>query len=79
MKAKSVPAEPVAHISNTTASDWIDSQQLMQLFPISRRTLQYYRKKKLIPYSKLGGKVFYYLPGFLKVLEASASRNPANR
>ncbi len=74
MKSKSNEKEAtVFNVSNSTASDWIDKQELMQKFPISSRTLQYYRSKNLIPFARLGGKVFYYLHGFLRVLERSAS------
>ncbi len=74
MKSKSnSKAQPVFDVTNSKASDWIDKQELMQKFHLSSRTLQYYRSKNLIPFAKLGGKVFYHLPGFLQALERSAS------
>ena len=59
--------------ANTNVNDWVDKQVIMQTFHIAERTLQYYRAKKIIPCAKLGGKVFYYLPGLLHILEKQSS------
>ena len=76
MKSKSNPkGQPLFDVSGSKPTDWIDKQQMMQTFPISSRTLQYYRSKQLIPFSKVGGKILYHLPGFLRVLERNASRS----
>lgn len=37
----------------------MDSQQVCRLLDVSKRTLQSYRDKGLIPYSSVGGKFFY--------------------
>jgi hypothetical protein len=39
----------------------LDRQDILQMFPISVRTLQYWRTKGVLPYSKIGGKIFYKL------------------
>lgn len=71
-KAAQKTKEPVFKKAKTTVHDWVDKQVIMQTFHIAERTLQYYRKKKIIPCSKLGGKFFYYLPGLLALLEKHA-------
>jgi len=71
-KAAQKTKEPVFKKPKTTVHDWVDKQVIMQTFHIAERTLQYYRKKKIIPCSKLGGKFFYYLPGLLALLEKHA-------
>lgn len=38
---------------------WADKQDIMQEFHLSERTLHTLRKKKNIPYSRLGNKIFY--------------------
>lgn len=39
--------------------DWLDNQNVSQLLKISLRTLQSYRDSKLIPFSKIRGKIYY--------------------
>ena len=41
-------------------SDWYDNQIVMQTLHISDRTLQYWRKKGILPYTKVQGKIFYH-------------------
>jgi len=40
-------------------SDWIDSQDLMQILHISPRTLHTLRKNGTLPYSRIGYKFYY--------------------
>ena len=37
----------------------MDSQDVCLLLNVSKRTLQTYRDKKLLPYTSIGGKFFY--------------------
>lgn len=37
----------------------LDRQDLLLLFHISVRTLQYWRSKGILPYSKIGAKIYY--------------------
>jgi hypothetical protein len=37
----------------------LDRQDILQMFPISVRTLQYWRTKGILPHSKIGNKIFY--------------------
>ena len=61
------------HISNTKLEDWVDKQVIQESLHISNRTLQYMRTRKQIPYSSLGGKILYYLPGIVALLEENLS------
>jgi len=38
---------------------WLDKQEVMQRMHISSRTLQKWRSRKMIPYSKIDGKIYY--------------------
>ncbi|MFB6343063.1 helix-turn-helix domain-containing protein [Saccharicrinis sp. FJH62] len=38
---------------------WLDNQDVMLELKISQRTLQNMRHTKMLPYSKVGGKVYY--------------------
>jgi len=40
-------------------TDWIDSQDLMQILHISPRTLHTLRKNGTLPYSRIGYKFYY--------------------
>ena len=47
---------------NTAANNmdvWLDKQDILQRMHISERTLQKWRTKKILPYSKIGGKIYY--------------------
>ena len=38
---------------------WLDKQDIMQEFHISERTLHNWRKKKYLPFTRLGRRIFY--------------------
>ncbi len=38
---------------------WLDNQEVCEIMRISLRTLQVYREKGLIPYSRIKHKIFY--------------------
>ena len=46
-------------LSVEPTNDWIDNQTVCQAFGVSKRTLQSFRDKGLIPYSQIGHKCFY--------------------
>lgn len=54
-------------------AQWIDKQEVLQSLPISDRTLQTWRTKKLIDYTKIGNKIFYYLPSIVQLLRKNRS------
>ncbi len=47
----------------------MDKQDVMQLLHISSGTLLNWRSEGILPYIKLGGKIYYYKPDILKLLE----------
>lgn len=38
---------------------WLDSSEVLSVLKISSRTLQNYRDQRLIPFSKIGSKIYY--------------------
>lgn len=55
--------------SATVKEIWLDKQEVLQRLHISSRTLQTWRSKKLLNYSKIGGKIFYRESDLQKLLE----------
>ena len=45
--------------SRKLSETWLDNQDVKQLLKISPRTLQNLRDNKVIPYSKVGAKIYY--------------------
>jgi hypothetical protein len=50
-------------------ADWVDSQDVMQKFHISVRTLQNWRTNRLLPYSRIRGKIYYRKSDILTILQ----------
>ncbi|WP_332457676.1 helix-turn-helix domain-containing protein [Petrimonas sp.] len=50
-------------------ADWVDSQDVMQKLHISVRTLQYWRTNRLLPYSRIRGKIYYRKSDILTILQ----------
>ncbi|TSA34716.1 MAG: DNA-binding protein [Porphyromonadaceae bacterium] len=48
---------------------WLDSPDVMKLLKISSRTLQSYRDNGILPFSKMGGKVFFKRSDVEAILE----------
>ena len=48
---------------------WLDSPDVMKLLKISSRTLQGYRDNGILPFSKIGGKIFFKLEDIETILE----------
>jgi hypothetical protein len=48
---------------------WLDKQDILQRMHISERTLQKWRTKKILPYSKIGGKIYYREMDLIALLE----------
>ena len=44
---------------STIATSWLDIQEACQALKISKRTLQSYRDNGILPYSKIGGKIYF--------------------
>ncbi|KIA83651.1 hypothetical protein OA84_09210 [Kaistella solincola] len=45
-----------------------DNADMMQLFHVSGRTLQRWRKEGIVPYKKIGGKIFYLAEDVLRMM-----------
>lgn len=46
--------------SNSPLSEtWLDIQETCQLLKISKRTLQSYRDNGILPFSQIGGKIYF--------------------
>jgi hypothetical protein len=55
---------------------WLDNQEVMQLLRISPRSLQSYRDQGILPFSKLGGKIYYKASSVENLLEQNMSEHP---
>lgn len=51
--------------------NWLDHQDVCHILGISKRTLQTYREKGLLPYSRIRHKIFYKAEDVRKLLESS--------
>ena len=56
--------------SKKLTETWLDNQDVMELLKISPRTLQNMRDTMTLPYSKVGGKIYY---------KSSDVENPLNQ
>lgn len=50
---------PLANQSQSLSDTWLDNQDVTMQLHISLRTLQELRSKGVIPYTKLGNKIYY--------------------
>ena len=48
---------------------WLDNQEVMDILKISPRTLQAMRDNKTLPFSKVGGKIYYRATDVEKLLK----------
>ncbi|MEN6316935.1 MAG: helix-turn-helix domain-containing protein [Clostridiaceae bacterium] len=48
--------------------DWLDNQDVMQALHISPRTLQTFRSNGILPFSRIGNKLFYRRQDIIKIL-----------
>ncbi|WP_302567788.1 helix-turn-helix domain-containing protein [Culturomica massiliensis] len=61
--------------SDTPPEDWIDNQDVMQALHISPRTLQTLRSNGILPYSRIGNKLYYRKQDMLKILSDNYTMN----
>lgn len=54
---------------------WLDNQEVCLMMSITKRTLQTYKDKGLLPYSKLNRKNYYKLTDVQALLEAGQPYN----
>jgi hypothetical protein len=55
-------------LSETPLEDWLDNQDVMQALHISPRTLQTLRSNGILPFSRIGNKLFYRRQDVIKIL-----------
>jgi AraC-like DNA-binding protein len=48
--------------------DWLDNQDVMQVLHVSPRTLQTLRSNGLLPFSRIGNKLYYRRQDIIKIL-----------
>ena len=60
-------------------SDWLDTKQLKNEFGIAESTQAKYRSNKTIPYSKVGGFIFYSRKKIYEWLEQHALDTNTNK
>jgi hypothetical protein len=41
------------------SDDWVSGKEVMEMLGISSKTLQNYRDRRVIPFSKIGKKIYY--------------------
>jgi hypothetical protein len=58
-----------AKTSKKLSETWFDNQEVMELLKISTRTLQNMRDTQVLPYSKVGGKIYYKARDVEKLLK----------
>jgi len=63
------------NILNTDLNDWLDNYKVMTLLRISYRTLQTLRSNGMLPYSKIGRKVYYRREDVQKILADNYTMN----
>ena len=56
---------------------WLDNQDVCDVLGISKRTLQTYREKGLLPFSRIRHKIFYKPEDVGKLLQSSHYPNTA--
>jgi len=54
--------------SKKLSESWLDNQDVMELLKISPRTLQSMRDSRVLPHSKVGGKIYYKASDVEKIL-----------
>ncbi len=55
-------------IEHTPLEEWVDGQYVMQLLHLSLRTLQDIRDRGILPFSRIGNKLYYRLQDIRKIL-----------
>lgn len=55
--------------------EWLDNQDTTQLLGVSKRTLQSYRDKGVLPFSQIGHKCYYKRTDVIELLKKSRMSN----
>jgi hypothetical protein len=62
-------------VGDASLSDWLDSQEVMQALHISPRTLQTLRSNGILPFSRIGNKIYYRRQDIIKILSDNYTLN----
>ena len=54
----------------TPGDRWLNKKEVLGLLYISDRTLQHWRTNRILPYSRIGNKLYYRLSDIEKLLES---------
>lgn len=68
--------ETQKYISIFNEEKWLDNQEVCLMMNITKRTLQTYKDKGLLPYSRLNRKNYYKLSDVLILLESPPPGKP---
>lgn len=60
--------------SINSKEEWMDKQDVLQFLHISERTLQKWRSQNLLPYSRIGRKIFYKKSDLIALLEKNRKK-----
>jgi hypothetical protein len=60
---------------NVSLESWIDGQIVMQTLHISPRTLQTLRSNGILPFSRIGNKIYYHKQDIIKILTDNYKMN----
>ncbi len=66
--------EYVKQSSNPMNETWIDNADASRILKISGRSLQNYRDKGILPFSTIGGKIYYKASDIEAVLQSNYSK-----
>ena len=61
--------EPPINNAPNPETVWLDKQNILQMLPISARTLQRWRSKGILPYHKIDGRILYKLSDIQRTLD----------
>ena len=50
---------------------WVEHHKALQIFQCTSRTLQSYRSNGFLPYSKIGGKIFYLITDIDELIQSN--------
>ena len=59
------------HPSNSSPKEWLTNREAMDFLGLSKTTLQRYRTSGRLPYSKIGGNIYYQYTDLVSLLEES--------
>ena len=70
MNHRTTDPVPASRQDGAGAGKWIGSGEVLGLLFISSRTLQRWRSMRILPYSRIGNKIYYRLADIEKLLES---------